>query len=116
MINKVILIGHVGKDPETKSIVSTTVTKLSLATTETWKKDGEKKEETQWHNLEAWGKLAEIIDRFVKKGDKIYVEGKIKYREHEGKYYTTINVDTMTMLGSKKESKPETDELFQCVI
>lgn len=108
-INKVILVGHVGKDPEVRYLEGgVAVAKLSLATTETYKnKEGNKVDHTEWHNVVLWRGLAEIVEKYVKKGNLIYVEGKIKYRTFgEGdakKYYTDIVADKMEMLGGKRD-------------
>ena len=112
MLNQVHLIGNVGADPEVKQVNESKVVKLSLATSETFKdKSGNKQTETQWHNIHAWGALAEIIEKYVKKGDKIYIGGSVKYRQWEKdgvKHYATeIKADTMKMLGgAAPESKP----------
>ena len=110
-VNKVFLIGRTGKDPEVKEVNGTTVAKFSLATSENWKdKDGNKKEATEWHNIVIWGKLCEVVRKYVKKGDLLYVEGKIKAEKWEkdgvSRYTTNIVVDQLTMLGSKSD-KPE---------
>ena len=114
MVNKVILLGRVGTEPEAKQVNGTTVSKISLATSENWKdKDGQKKEETTWHTVIAWRGLAEVIEKYVKKGDLLYVEGRIKTRTWEDKdgkknYTTEIQADNIQMLGGKKEeAKPE---------
>lgn len=119
-INKAILIGRVGKDPETRYMSNgEAVTNLTLATSETWKdKSGEKKESTEWHNLTFYRKLAEIAGEYVKKGSMIYVEGKIqtrKWQDKEGKdrYTTEIVVHEMQMLGGKSESKEDKKDDFQ---
>ena len=107
MKNKVTLIGYVGKDPEVKQAGSSTVAKFTLATSEKFKdKDGNKQEKTQWHNLECWGKLAETVGKFVKKGSKIDVEGKIEYDEYTNKEgikvkTTKINVRDIVFLDGK---------------
>jgi single-strand DNA-binding protein len=114
MLNKVTLIGSCGKDPESRFFPSgdRQVT-LSLATSERWKdkQSGERKEKTSWHNLAFNGKLADIVDQYVKKGSKIYVEGKIDYQEWEKdgvkKYMTRIVVDNMVMLDSKSEGQAQ---------
>lgn len=109
-MNKVILIGRVGQEPESKSVGDSTVTKFSLATSESYKnKSGEKVEDTTWHNIEIWGKLAEVADKYVKKGDKLMVEGKIKVDQYEDKdgvkkTATKIRVESMEMLGGKQDS------------
>jgi single-strand DNA-binding protein len=109
MLNEAKLIGRVGKDPEVKHLDNgKCVVKFSVATTEKYTdKSGEKKETTEWHNCCAWDKLAEIIEKYVKKGMLIYVSGKIQYREYENKEgskicATNILVSDMKMLESKK--------------
>jgi len=120
-LNKVILIGNVGKDPAVKSTNSgTRVATLSLATTRKWTDGkGEKQEKTEWHNLVVWNRgksgLADIVDRFITKGSKLCVEGSIEYRTYEKdgqtRYITEINVSGLTMLGGdKKDSKPSEPE------
>ena len=109
-VNKVFLIGRTGKDPEVKEVNGTTVAKFSLATSENWKdKDGNKKEATEWHNIVIWGKLCDVVRKYVKKGDLLYVEGKIRTDKYEKdgvtRYTTNIVVDQLTMLGSKSEEK-----------
>lgn len=102
-VNKAILIGNLGKDPEVRYTGSgNAVASFSLATTEKW---GEK-EETQWHNITAWKKLAEICGQYLKKGSKIYAEGRIQYRTYDDKngvkrYVTEIVLDKMVMLDSR---------------
>jgi single-strand DNA-binding protein len=107
-VNKVILVGRLGKDPETRYMTSgEAVTNVTLATSENWKdKSGEKQERTEWHNLVFYRRLAEIAGEYLKKGSQIYVEGKIqtrKWQDKEGKdrYTTEIVVTEMQMLGSK---------------
>jgi single-strand DNA-binding protein len=85
-VNKVILIGNVGKDPEVRSFDNGgKVANFSIATSETWKdrNSGEKKEKTEWTNVAVFGPLAEIVERYVKKGSKLYVEGKLATRSYE---------------------------------
>lgn len=103
-LNKVILIGNLGKDPEITNI-SNDLKKasFSLATTETYKKDGEKVEQTEWHNIVVWRGLADVAEKYLHKGSKIYLEGKIKYRNYEDKdgnkkYITDIQGDNFIML------------------
>jgi single-strand DNA-binding protein len=108
MINKVILLGNTGKDPEIKEVSGTKLATFSIATTETYKdKSGEKKTNTEWHNVEAWGTLAGIIEKYVKKGDKLYLEGKITYQTYEkdGQKHTVtkIRISEMKMLSGKPE-------------
>ena len=120
-INKVILIGNLGKEPEVRHLESgATVANFSLATTETYKdRDGNKATQTEWHNIVVWRKLAEVAEKYLHKGSKIYLEGKIKTRSYEDKdknkrYVTEIFADTFTMLDSKKDdlqadtSEPDT--------
>ncbi len=107
-VNKVILIGRLGKDPETRYMTSgEAVTNCTLATSENWKdKSGEKQEKTEWHNLVFYRRLAEIAGEYLKKGSQIYVEGKLQTRkwqtkEGQDRYTTEIVVSEMTMLGGK---------------
>jgi single-strand DNA-binding protein len=95
VVNKVILIGNVGRDPEIRYLNNgDAATNFSLATTEKWKdKNGEQHEETQWHRISAFGRLAEICGEYIKKGTPIYVEGKIKY----GKYTDQAGVEKNTV-------------------
>jgi single-strand DNA-binding protein len=118
-VNKVTLLGNVGKDPELRQAGSSQVASFSLATTKSWKdKDGNKKEKTEWHRCDAWGKLGEIVAKYVIKGNKLYVEGSIEYDEYEKdgvkKYSTKIVLSDVTLLG-KKDSEPkaaaQSDEL-----
>ncbi len=84
MVNKVTLIGYLGQDPELKQVASTDLCKFSMATSESYKdKAGAKQTKTQWHNITVWGKLAEVCSKWLKKGSKIYLEGKIEYNEYE---------------------------------
>jgi single-strand DNA-binding protein len=108
-VNKVILIGNLGRDPETRYMPDGgAVTNVSIATTETWKdKNGEKQEKTEWHRVAFFGKLAEIAGEYLKKGSQIYVEGRLqtrKWQDKDGqdKYTTEIIADRMQMLGSRQ--------------
>ncbi|MCK5823006.1 MAG: single-stranded DNA-binding protein [Bacteroidales bacterium] len=109
-VNKVILLGNVGKDPEVRHLESgVSVAKFTLATSEKYtNKSGEKVETTEWHNIVVWRKLAEIVEKYIKKGSQIYLEGKITTRsyekDNEKKYFTEIVANNLQMLGSKKES------------
>jgi single-strand DNA-binding protein len=109
MINKVILLGHTGKDPEIKTLSSgKKVASFSLATSEKY----QDKEVTQWHSVTAWDKLAEILEKYVKKGQLLYVEGKITYRSYDDKdgnkkYVTDIVASQIQMIGSKKDNAAE---------
>ena len=108
-VNKVILIGNLGKDPEVKYLENKVpVAKFSLATSETWKDKttGEKKEHTEWHNIVLWRGLAEVTEKYLKKGQKVYIEGKLKSRSWEDKdgnkrYTTEVIADNMTMLSPR---------------
>ena len=105
-MKKIILIGFVGKDAEAKNSVAS----FTLATSESYKnKSGERVNETEWHNIKCFGKLSEFAEKYVKKGDQIYVEGKFKTRswEKDGskQYATYIQVETIKMLGGKKDSE-----------
>jgi single-strand DNA-binding protein len=108
-VNKVILVGRLGKDPEIRSIPSgTSVAKFSLATDERFTdKAGEKQERTEWHNIVAWGKLAEICGQYLRKGKLVYIEGSIRTdswddkESGQKKYRTEIIANTMQMLDKK---------------
>ncbi len=107
-INKVILIGNLGADPETRYLPSgDAVTNIRIATTDTWKdKSGEKQEHTEWHRIAFFGKLAEIAGEYLKKGSPVYIEGRIrtrKWQDKEGqdRYSTEIVADRMQLLGGR---------------
>ena len=108
-VNKVILVGNLGRDPETRYMPDGgAITNISIATTSTWKdKSGEKQEATEWHRIAFFGKLAEIAGEYLKKGSQVYVEGKLrtrKWQDKDGqdKYTTEIIADAMQMLGSRQ--------------
>ncbi len=103
-VNKVILVGNLGKDPEIKNLSDDLkVAKVPLATTEVYKQNNQKREDTEWHNLVMWRGLADIAEKYLSKGSQIYVEGRIKTRSYEvegvKKYITEIVVDNLVMLG-----------------
>lgn len=108
-VNKVILVGNLGKDPEVKNLQGgKSVANFSIATSETWKdRDGERQEKTEWHNCQVWGEnLIKVVDKYLSKGDKVYVEGKIqtrKWEDQDGKdrYSTEIVVYELKMLSTK---------------
>ncbi len=107
-VNKVILIGNLGRDPETRYMPDGgAITNISIATTENWKdKAGEKQEKTEWHRVAFFGKLAEIAGEYLKKGSQVYVEGRLqtrKWQDKDGvdKYTTEIVANAMQMLGSR---------------
>ena len=113
MVNKVQLLGNIGKDPEVRETKSGKVVNLVLATSERYTdKSGQKQENTEWHNLVVFGKLADVVTKYVKKGDKLYVEGSITTRKWEDKegntrYNTDIKVRDLTMLGgTEKKAQP----------
>ena len=116
-VNKVILIGNLGKDPEVRYLDSgVAVANFSLATTESYKnKEGERVSQTEWHNVVLWRGLAEVAEKWLKKGSSVYIEGKIRSRKWEDKegntrYTTEILADNMTMLGKKEDSSAEKTE------
>ena len=109
-VNKVILIGNLGRDPETRFLPSgDAVTNISIATTEKWKDkaSGEMKEATEWHRVSFFGRLAEIAGEYLKKGSQVYIEGSLRTRKYQDKetgkdrYSTEIRADEMKMLGSR---------------
>ncbi len=109
MLNKVMLIGNLGRDPEVRSTPSgQNVASFSLATNRKWKdRDGNRQEQTEWHNIVCWGRQAEIAGQYLTKGKQIYVEGRIQTRSWddktsgEKKYKTEIVCDNFQMLGSR---------------
>ena len=109
-VNKVIIVGNLGRDPETRYMPSgDAITNVAVATTDKWKDKatGEQKEATEWHRISFFGKLAEIAGQYLKKGSQVYIEGKLrtrKYTDKDGveKYSTEIVADTMQMLGSRQ--------------
>jgi len=118
-LNKVTLIGNVGQDPEVRFTPNgDQVANFSIATTESWTKDGQKQEKTEWHRLVAFRKLAEIIGTYVKKGSKLYIEGKLQTRSWEDKdgqkkYTTEIVANEMLMLDSKGEQNQQQSQPAQ---
>jgi len=107
-LNKAMLIGNVGQDPEIRTIPNgARVAQFSVATSRRWNdRSGQQQEKTEWHRVVAWEKLVEIIERYVKKGDRIYVEGEIEYRQYQDKdgvtkYSTEIRAREVLLLGSK---------------
>ncbi len=111
MVNKAILIGNLGRDPElTYTQSGTAVCKVSIATTDQWtSRDGEKQEDTQWHNLVFWRRQAEVANEYLRKGSRIYIEGRIKYRSWESqdgtkRYATDIEVQNFKFLSTRGEA------------
>jgi len=116
-VNKVILIGRLGKDPEVRNLENgVSVANFTMATSESYKDrtTGEKKEVTEWHNIVLWRALAEISQKYLHKGDLVYIEGKLRTRswEKEGvtRYTTEVVADNMTMLGSRGSSGSSSSE------
>ena len=120
-LNKVLLIGNLGKDPETRYLPSGgAVCNFSIATTEKWKdKDGQQQEKTEWHNITMYGKLAEIAGQYLKKGSPVYLEGKLQTRKWQDKntgadrYSTEIVADQMQMLGGKDRNDSAPNDGYQ---
>ena len=116
-INRVILVGNLGKDPDVITFENgVKKASFSLATSESYKnKEGNRVDQTEWHNIVMWRGLADIAERFLKKGNQIYLEGKLKTRSYEQdgikKYITEIFVDNMTMLGSRRDSSEVPPEI-----
>ena len=117
-VNKVIIVGNLGADPETRYLPSgEAVANIRVATTETWKdkQSGEKKEATEWHRIAFFGRLAEIASEYLKKGSQVYVEGSLRTRKWQDKdgqdrYTTEIRGDVMKMLGRREgggDPRPE---------
>lgn len=117
-VNKVILIGNLGKDPETRYATSgDAITNITIATTDSWKDkaSGEKKEQTEWHRVVFFGGIAEIAGQYLKKGRQVYVEGSLRTRKWQDKdgqerYTTEIRGDVMKMLGDKPSDDSPTPE------
>lgn len=111
-LNKILLIGNVGKDPEIRhGKDGSQIASFSIATSDTWKDKitGEKKEKTEWHNVSAFGRLAEIVGQYLKKGSTVYVEGRITTekwnKDGVDRYTTKIIANEMKMLGGKKDGE-----------
>jgi single-strand DNA-binding protein len=123
-LNKVMIIGHLGRDPEMRYTPSgRPVTTFSVATSRSWhSSDGERHEETEWFNVVAWGNLAEICNQYLRKGQQVYIEGRLQTRRWEdsegNKHFTTeLVAKEMIMLGDRREetsesffAKPDEDE------
>jgi single-strand DNA-binding protein len=119
-VNRIILVGNVGKEPEIRYLDSgVALCKFPLATNEKYKnKNGENVKNTEWHNIILWRKLAEIAEKYVKKGDLLYLEGKIRTRSYDDKegnkrYITEVIVDNMQMLGKKQSGEGADTESYQ---
>ena len=123
-VNKVILVGHLGKDPEARTLEGgVSVVSFPLATSESFNKDGRKIEQTEWHNIVMWRGLADVAAKFLQKGKLVYIEGKLRTRSFEDKegvkkYTTEVVAENFTLLGRKTDfendgvaSKPVTKDL-----
>lgn len=113
-VNKVILVGNLGKDPEVRHLENgAAVANFSIATSETYKdKNGERQTQTEWHNIVLWRGLAEIAEKYLRKGNQVYIEGKLRTRSWDDKdgvtrYTTEVVGDNMTMLGSKGDGSTD---------
>ena len=108
-INKVILVGHLGKDPEARHLEGgVSVVSFPLATSETFNKDGRKVEQTEWHNIVMWRGLADVAAKYLQKGKLVYIEGKLRTRSFEDKegvkkYTTEVVAENFTLLGRKTD-------------
>ena len=109
-VNKVILVGNLGKDPEVRHLDGgVSVAHFTLATNEYYKdKQGARVERTEWHNISAWRGLADMADKFLKKGQQVYIEGKLRTRQYQDKdqqtrYITEIIADEISMLGGRPQ-------------
>lgn len=116
-LNKVMIIGNVGRDPEMRYLQNgTPVTRISVAASRTWTTpEGERREETEWFRVVAWRKLAETVNQYVKKGSKVYVEGRLQTRSYDDqngqkRYSTEVIAQTLTMLDSRPRTHDETPE------
>jgi single-strand DNA-binding protein len=118
-INKVILVGHLGKDPELRYLEGgVTVTSFPLATSEYYNKDGRKIEQTEWHNIVMWRSLADVAAKYLQKGKLVYIEGKLRTRTFEDKegvkkYTTEVVAENFTLLGRKSDFDSMTKQVAQ---
>jgi single-strand DNA-binding protein len=119
-INKVILVGHLGKDPDARTLDGgVSVVSFPLATSEIFNKDGRKVEQTEWHNIVMWRGLADVAAKFLQKGKLVYIEGKLRTRNFEDKdgikkYTTEVVAENFTLLGRKTDFEPE--NIFRPVV
>lgn len=108
-LNKLLLIGNLGSDPEVRQAGGKKVASFSVATTMTWNNgQGVKQERTEWHRCQVWGGLADVVEKYVHKGDRVYLEGRVEYRQYQDKdgntkYSTDVNVQELLMLGGKNK-------------
>lgn len=111
-INKVILVGHLGKDPEVRHLDgNVTVASFPLATSETYHKDGKRVEQTEWHNIVLWRGVADLAAKYLTKGKLVYIEGRLRTRSYEDKekikrYLTEVVAENFTLLGRKSDFEP----------
>jgi len=118
-VNRVIILGRLGKDPELKSTqTGSSICSFSVATSKQWKdKQGQKQEKTEWHSCQAFGKTADICGRYLKKGSLCYVEGELTTRSWDDKngggkkYATSINIESVQFLSDKAEKKDEPNQI-----
>jgi len=113
-LNRVQIIGNLGQDPVIRNTQNSKVANLSVGTTEKYKKDNEWQETTEWHRVSIWGKLADVCEKYLSKGSKVYIEGSLSTRKYTDKdnierYSTDIKGYKMLMLDSKGESKPQSN-------
>lgn len=111
MINNIILIGRVGKEPEIRHLETNSVANFTLATTEKWTIKGETQEKTEWHNIVAWKNLADIAEKYIHKGDLVYVDGKMTSRQWKDKdgntrYSYEVVAENIRNLSGKKQAEP----------
>lgn len=117
--NKVILVGNVGKDPEIRRFENNIKASFSLATSETYTpKGGDKVTQTEWHNIVAWRRLAELSENYIKKGSQILIEGKLRYRSYDDrdgnkKYIVEVEADVIQLLGRKPDSQSQPGQGYQ---
>ena len=115
-LNKILLIGNAGRTPDIRAVGDTKVASFTLATTERYKgKDGNVREETEWHNIAVWGKLADVVEKYVDKGTHLYVEGRIKtekYTDAQGveKYAVKVIASSLQLLGKKEGGSAPADQ------
>ncbi len=117
--NKVILVGNVGKDPEIRRFENNIKASFSLATSETYTpKGGDKVTQTEWHNIVAWRRLAELSENYIKKGSQILIEGKLRYRSYDDrdgnkKYIVEVEADVIQLLGRKPDGQSQPGQGYQ---
>ncbi len=115
MVNRVILVGFVGKDPEVKYFDNdVSVARFSLATSETFTRNGERVTQTEWHNIVVWRGLAKVAENYIKKGMQLYVEGTLRTKSYEKdgvtRYLTEVVANNLQMLGRKSDNVSQTTE------